>query len=356
MSNKNYKSDINYVFELSRFVFRLLSIWSITVILAFYIVLICELVPAIFYMIIMQKETRHRFKVIVTVIFTILAMAKYGQLLFGRNQVKNCLRQVEDDWRNVTDLRDRNMMIDKAKTGRYLIICCRTIIPLSRGKIITEQNITIRHLPSPTYFVLFEQLSPAYEIVFLMQFFSGFVKCTVTTAMYGLAGLFVMHICTQLEILTTLMNNLVNESELKNFSCNWYRTIPLQYTSLMKVTGCTLIAYLLGYFIIMEWEDNNTTALCSYTIGHIPWTSITCNIFIFCFIGEQLLAKEEKVALTACTMEWYRLPNAKARSLILIMSHSPTKLGGGKFIDLSFRTFGNVVKTAVTYLNLSVIG
>ncbi|XP_018307688.1 uncharacterized protein, partial [Mycetomoellerius zeteki] len=235
-------------------------------------------------------------------------MAKYGQLLTKRNQERNCLEQVEDDWQ-IVNSHNRDVMIDKARTGRRLLIICalfmystgvsfRTIIPLSAGKIITEQNFTVRHLPCPTYFVLFDvQLSPAYEIVFLMQFFSEFVKCTVTTAICGLAGLFVMHTCAQLDILMILMNNL-------------------------------------------EWEDNNAVALCSYLVG---LTSISFNIFIFCFIGEQLSTKGEKVALTACTLEWYRLPDAKARSLILIMlmSNPPTKVRGGKYFDLSFRTFGN---------------
>ncbi|XP_071558438.1 odorant receptor 4-like [Temnothorax nylanderi] len=397
-ANKNYKRDVDHAFELSRFVFRLLGIWPyartksrlpetferLAVVLVSYILLICELVPAILYMAVVQKETRGRLKVVATVIYTIMAMAKYGQLLFSRDRVRDCLAQVEDDWRDV-ESRDRDVMIDKARTGRRLLIICaifmyssgvsfRTAIPLSRGKIVTAQNVTIRHLPCPTYFVLFDvQLSPAYEIVFLMQFFSGFVKCTVTTAVCGLAGLFVMHICAQLEILMALMNNLVNEREFKNVNERLFATIvkhqiktrnflqlvqsTIQYTSLLEVIGCTIILCLIGYFVIMEWEDNNAVALCSYLVG---LTSITFNIFIFCFIGEQLSSKGEKVALTACTLEWYRLPDTKARSLILIMvmSNSPTKLRGGKFIDLSFRTFGNVVKTAVTYLNLlrSVVG
>ncbi|XP_011158759.1 odorant receptor 56a [Solenopsis invicta] len=397
-ANKNYKRDINYVFELSRFVFRLLGIWPyartktwfpetierLVVILVSYILLTCELVPAILYMAIVQKETRARLKVVATVIFTMVAMAKYGQLVFSRDRVRSCLAQVEDDWRNVADSRNRDVMTEKAKTGRRLLVICaifmystgvsfRTIIPLSRGKIVTEQNITIRHLPCPNYFVLFDvQLSPAYEIVFLMQFFSGVVKCTVTTAVCGLAGLCVMHVCAQLEILMVLMNNLVNERELKNVNerlaiivkhqikaRNFLQLVQntIQYTSLLEVIGCTIIVCLLGYFVIMEWEDNNSIALCSYLIG---LTSISFNIFIFCFIGEQLSTKGEKVALTACTLEWYRLPDAKARSLILIMimSNLPTKIRGGKFMDLSLRTFGNVVRTAVAYLNLlrSVVG
>lgn len=241
-ANENYEHDLNYSLELSRIVFRLLGAWPfeskkswflemierVSVVFVSYILLICELIPAILYMIMVQKETRARLKVMGTVIFTVLAMAKYGQLLSRKNQVKKCLSCVEEDWRNVANADKRNMMIEKARTGRRLLLVCgifmystgvsfRTIIPLSKGKIITAENITIRHLPCPTHFVLFDvQLSPAYEIVFLMQFFSGFVKCTVTTAVCGLAGLCVMHTCAQLDILMMLMNDLVNEREREN--------------------------------------------------------------------------------------------------------------------------------------------
>ncbi|KAL0117098.1 hypothetical protein PUN28_010141 [Cardiocondyla obscurior] len=349
-ANKNYKRDVEYVFELSRFVFRLLGIWpyartnsrlsetleTAVLIVVSYVILTCELVPAILYVVIVQKKTRARLKVIATTLFTIITMFKYSQLILNRNRMKNYLAQVEDDWRNIADKRDHDIMINEARIGRRLVIICaifmyssgvsfRTIIPLSYGKIVTEQNTTIRLLSCPGHFILFDvQLSPAYEIVFVMQLFSGFIKCSITTAIYGFTSLFVMHICAQMEMLIILMNNLVNKKELKNVN--------------EKLAA-------------VEWEDNNAVALCSYLVG---LTSISFNIFLFCFIGEQLSKKAEKVALTACTLEWYRLPDIKARSLILIMiiSNSSIKLKGGKFIDLSFKTFGNVVKTAVTYLNL----
>lgn len=244
--NKNYKRDINYVYELNRFVFRLAGVWPyartkswfpdtlerIIVIFFSYVVLLCELVPGIFYMILIKKEFRTTLKVAAPVIFNLMSVIKYSQLLLSMNEVKNCLVQVEEDWKNVANSSDRDIMINKTKTGRRLLLICgifmyttglsfRTIIPLSRGKTITPQNLTIRHLPCPAYFILFDvQLSPAYEIVFFIQFFTGFVKCTITTAVCGIAGLCVMHICAQLEILMILMNNLVNDVELKNINEN----------------------------------------------------------------------------------------------------------------------------------------
>ncbi|XP_032689584.1 uncharacterized protein LOC116852905 [Odontomachus brunneus] len=91
----------------------------------------------------------------------------------------------------------------------------RTFIPLSRGKIVTAQNITIRPLPSPVYYIVFDpQFSSAYEIVFFVQFFTGLFKYTITVAACGIAALFSMHIVAQLDILMILMNNLTNEHEL----------------------------------------------------------------------------------------------------------------------------------------------
>ncbi|XP_011058401.1 PREDICTED: odorant receptor 22c-like [Acromyrmex echinatior] len=319
--------------------------------------------------------------------FTILAVLKYSSLVLSKNQVRNCLARMKDDWRNVISTSARNSMIHKAMTARRLLILCsifmyisglyfRTIVPLSKGKTITNQNVTIRHLPCPSYFVLFNgQISPAYEIMFFIQFFSGFIKYTITVVICSLAALFVMHTCGQLEILMTLINSLINETEEKNLDKklaftvehqikmrNFLRLVQstLQYTSLLEVMGCTIIVCLLGhdvitvrlnnYAVITEWEDQNVISMCSYLI---LLTSIGFNIYIFCFIGEQLSIEGEKLALTVCTMAWYRLPNAKARALILVIVTSivPAKLKAGKFFDLSIRTFGDVVKTAVTYLN-----
>jgi len=119
-------------------------------------------------------------------------------------------------------------MIDRVRIGRRLIIMCaifvylngvgiRIIMPLSTGKIVTPQNITIRPLPSPAHFIIFDvQRSPAYEIVFLLQSFTGVIRYTVTVATFGFVTLCVMHFCSQLDILVTLINNFGKERKEKH--------------------------------------------------------------------------------------------------------------------------------------------
>ncbi|XP_024869579.1 odorant receptor 56a-like [Temnothorax curvispinosus] len=387
--NTNYENDIRYTIQLSRGIFRLLGIWPETepsfqenlkrfsLILSCYFLVGCELIPTILYILFIEKRTRMRLKLISSVIFAILALIKYSSLLLSKNQVRHCLTRVKDDWRNVESASDRNSMIGKARIARRLLIMCgifmytsglyfRTFVPLSKGKSVNAQNVTIRHLPTPSYFVLFNgQISPAYEIVFFIQFLSGMIKYTITVAICSLAALFVMHTCGQLEILMALTDNMVNETEKgdldKKLSLtveyqikirNFLRLVQstLQYTSLLEVLGCTMIICFLGYDTILEWKNQNVISMfSSFTL----LTSFGFNIYIFCFIGEQLSIEGEKLALTVCTLAWYHLPNMKARSLILVIALSivPMKLRAGKFFDLSIKTFGDVVKTALTYFN-----
>ncbi|XP_071558316.1 odorant receptor 4-like [Temnothorax nylanderi] len=387
--NENYETDIKYTIQLNRVIFSLLGIWPETdptflenlkkfsLILGCYFILACELIPTILYIVLVEKRVIVRMKLLSSVMFTILAVLKYSSLVLSKNQVRNCLTRVKDDWQNVSSTSSRNSMIDKARTARRLLILCgifmytsglyyRTVVPLSRGKSVNAQNVTIRHLPTPSYFVLFNgQISPAYEIVFFIQFLSGMIKYTITVAICSLAALFVMHTCGQLEILMALTDNMVNEMEEKQLDRklalivehqirmrNFLRLAQstLEHTSLFEVMGCTIIICFIGHLIITEWAAQNAVSLCSYVVVLL---SIGFNIYIFCFIGEQLSVEGERLALTVCTLDWYRLPNAKARSMVLVVAMSivPTKIKAGKFFDLTNKTFGDVVKTAVTYMN-----
>ncbi|KAL0117077.1 hypothetical protein PUN28_010136 [Cardiocondyla obscurior] len=119
----------------------------------------------------------------------------------------------------------------------------------------------------------------------------------------------------------------------------------------MEVLVNTVTICLLVYFMLVDWQSRNITILCSYVISI---TNVIIHIFLFCYTGEQLSTQAEKVAITSCELEWYRLPDKKARSIVLlmIMSNAPTKISAGKFVDLSLKTFGDVMKTAGAYFNM----
>lgn len=236
--NKNYERDIEYVTKQNYFLLRILGVWPLLdrdlsvaeMICKILLIIICctlvcfEGIPSILYCVfVTEEEPRSKLKMIAPTVYSFVALAKYGALIVYEDEIRSCLRHIKDDWKFIAVSNARDIMIEKAKTGRNMFtICCaflysaglsyHTIVPLSRGKIVTHDNVTIRPLAYAGYFVLFdEQRSPAYEIVFLLQFFGGFVMYSVTIVTYGLAAFLVMHACAQMKILMMLMEDLVDE-------------------------------------------------------------------------------------------------------------------------------------------------
>ncbi|XP_011707127.1 PREDICTED: odorant receptor 22c-like, partial [Wasmannia auropunctata] len=197
---------------------------------------------------------------------------------------------------------------------------------------------------------------PAYEIIFSIQFLSGFVQYSVTSGACSLAALLVLHACGQLKILITRMEDLTHSKYFSDQNANRKLAAVvrqhiriksflskveeiLQYICLVEVVGCTFILCLLGYYIIMEWENNDAVSMLTYTILLLTFIF---NIFILCFIGELLTDQSTKMYITFCTLDWYRIPHRTARGLVLIiaMSSIPVKITAGKFMDLSLNSFG----------------
>lgn len=242
--NKNYERDIENTFAMNRFFSRIIGMWpfargnslllklmeSVVLVVACFFFLLSEIIPAVLYMTLIATDIRVKLRIIGSLVFSIVGIFKYSFMLFYKNQVRNCLILVDEDWRNVVNPDDRMSMIDKFRFGKRLVMMCavfvymsgvafRMFVPLSVGKIVTPQNITIRPLPLQAYLVVLDvQRSPVYEIVYFVQFLGGFIKYTITIATFGFMALCVMHFCAQSDILVTLMNDFVNESRSGNLN------------------------------------------------------------------------------------------------------------------------------------------
>ncbi|XP_018359687.1 PREDICTED: uncharacterized protein LOC108758942, partial [Trachymyrmex cornetzi] len=326
LRNEYYKDDITYITYLTRNVLSLLGVWpsyskksTLEKIWKYFLISICYillcsvLIPGTLFWLV-EKRSRVRIRTIPLLLFGFIACGKYSNLVFHEKNIKRCLQHIEEDYKVVTNTKARNTMIKSAKIGRRLVTLCaifmyasgfsfRLILPFAKGKIVTPQNVTIRPLPYPAYFIFFDvQVSPTYELIFAMQILSGIITNSITTGLCGLAAVFVMHICGQLKILMSLMRNFVKEKWLEKREFNRKLAImvehqirirsflqlvenTLQQACLIELMGCTMLICLLGYFIIIEWENSNSLAMSSYFTALM---SMLINIFMFCYTGEQL--------------------------------------------------------------------
>ncbi|XP_011684694.1 PREDICTED: uncharacterized protein LOC105448032 [Wasmannia auropunctata] len=381
LGNKYYKEDMIYITQVTRNVLSLLGIWppynrrrtigekvwKYFLITICNLLLYCVLIPGALYWLI-EKRVYVRVRTIPLLLFGFMNCSKYGNMVFHEKDIIRCLKHIEEDYRFVTSAKARDTMIESAKIGIRLVTICmlftygsglsfRLILPFAKGKIITAQNVTIRPLPSPAYFIFFDvQVSPTYELIYTIQILSGVVTWSITTGLCGLAAVFVMHACGQLTILMNLMRNLVEEQwqENREVDRKLARMVEHQIrirsflklventlqACLIEISGSTATVCIAGYLIIKEWENSNPIAMFSYFSVVITGM---INLFMFCYTGEKLTVQAENVAKTSCMLEWYRLVDKKARAIVLviIMSNLPTKITCGKLLDLSLKTYGD---------------
>lgn len=234
-----HRNDIRRTVQVTRYVLNLIGVWpsqdnSSTFRIAWIKMLriLCQVllyfifVPGVLKMFLKERNTRRRLKMIGPMCNCLMAVLKHAALICRSDRIKDCIRHIEEDWRKLNLAEDRRIMMGNSRIGRSLAILCvafvygsgfsyRTIMPLSRGVIITPQNVTIRPMGFDGYYVFFDpQKTPAYEIVFIIQFLSGFVQYSVTSGTCSLAALLVLHACGQLKILIARMKDL---TQIKQF-------------------------------------------------------------------------------------------------------------------------------------------
>ncbi|XP_050581920.1 odorant receptor 85b-like [Bombus affinis] len=335
--------------------------------------------PGFFYIFFKAGGTRRKMELLSAFINSLIQLIKYIIILNSMNDIRTLLREIRNDWLYSTE-ENRRLFRENAKIGDRVVsivaitmycggLCYRTILPLSRGRITLPNNTTIRLLPSSTYLPFInEQITPYYEIIFVLQVLSGLFIYTVFSGAIGIMMMICLHTCGLIRILTDKLMDLIDKSntseeiiqekvvniveyhrKIKKFLSNGQ--LLSEYISFLELLNGTIIIGLLGYCVILEWESHNTIGLMVYIT---LLTTFTFTSYTICSIGQLLLDESNNFARTCVTLEWYRLPVRKTRYMIMIiiMSSDPIKLTAAKMMDVSLLTFSDIMKGAMGYLNM----
>ncbi|CAL7936666.1 unnamed protein product [Xylocopa violacea] len=337
------------------------------------------IVPSLSYVFLKEKNNRMRLKLLAPTVNCSLQTFKYIVLLFQLKEIQTALDAIRQDWMNATE-ENRSIFLSKAKIGRGMVlmvavttygggICYRAILPFLRETIVTSENVTVRPLPCPGYFVfLDEQRSPNYEILFMLQVLSGFMSYTVIAGTCGFVAFLILHVCGMLKILANKMKRLEDTTNVNEASVQrqikdivdyqtkikgFLETVKAitKYICLCEMLCGSCLICIVDYCILMEWENNNVVSIITYVAFQI---SFVFSVFILCYIGQLLINESDIVAETSYRMNWYRLPTWQARYMILIiaMSNHSMTLTAGKVFDVSLAVFSDVMKMSMGYFNL----
>nr|XP_003700837.1 PREDICTED: odorant receptor 4-like [Megachile rotundata] len=338
-------------------------------------------VPCSMYVFLEVEDLYNKIKLFGPLIFFLMAFAKYYLLIYHGNDIRECIERIKWDWKNITYHDDKNIMLENANFGRRLVTVCTffmysgfasyyIIIPITIGKVKSEDgNLTFIPLAFPfSSLIVDTRYSPTNEIIFSVQLIAGALMHGITSAACGLGAMLAVHACGQMQVLMNWLKHLndgrsdMGESVDDRIACIVSQHVrilkylthterTLQLISFAEFLGCTVDICLLGYYVIMESKSNDITNTVTYAI---LLTSLTFNIFIFCYIGELVAEQCKKIGEMTYMTEWYRLPGNKKLYCIMIiaMSNSSMKLTAGSMVELSIETFTNVVKTAFAFLNV----
>lgn len=232
--NVHHEHDIRYTMQLCRWLLKPIGMWhsiyghpsqnerlvSIALIVTCFSALLFVLIPSGLYTLFREKDINIKVKLFGPVGFCLTNTIKYCYFSARAAAFGRCIRHVEDDWRVVRHQDHREIMLKNALMGRKLTTLCaiflytgglsyHTLMPLSSRQKINE-NYTIRLHTYPGYDLFFDPAaSPAYEIVFCIHILFALITYNVTTAACSLAAIFVTHACGQIQILMTLLDDLI---------------------------------------------------------------------------------------------------------------------------------------------------
>ncbi|XP_076375581.1 odorant receptor 4-like [Megalopta genalis] len=389
-----HTADVNLSIQWNRWILRAMGIWPSSrelsglekcsnwlINVVCYTLISFLFLPCWLFMMLEVDDLYNKLKLFGPLSFCVMAYMKYYSLMVHANDIRNCIERIEWDWKTMQYLKDREIMVANAKFGQRLVKICMFFmysgfvfyyiaLPISIGRVTVEgQNLTFIPMVFPmTKLMPDTQYSPVNEIFFSIQFLGGIVIHGVSAATCSLVAALAVHACGQVKILAGWLEHLIEgrsdmsesvDKRIARLVSQHVRILKFLSTtetamrqiSFVEFIGCTLNLCLLGYYVIMEWDPEDIIASVTFITILV---SLGFNIFIFCYIGDLVAEHCSKVGEVAYMIDWYQLWGNRKRCLVLIiaMSNSSTKLTAGKMVELSLSTFGDVVKTAVGFLNM----
>jgi len=234
-----YRRNNDYSLQLTRWILKPIGVWpesstssTIEKILSKILRLTCHslialtVIPSILYILFEEKDIRLKLKAMGPTNHWLMGGMNYCSLLYQRDQIRKSIEHMETDWRMVKRERDQEMMLKNARVGRIIAGVCALIMQggifsynVARATspilvVIGNKTVAIGRLPCPSFNMIVDtRFTPVYEIVFTLQCLSSVVVNSITVGACGLAAVFAMHACGQLDLVMSRLEELIEERQ-----------------------------------------------------------------------------------------------------------------------------------------------
>ncbi|EFN78621.1 hypothetical protein EAI_17419 [Harpegnathos saltator] len=179
-------------------------------------------VPCLLYVSLEEKDVQVKISIFGPLSHWFMGMINYWLLVAHGDDIQECVRHMEADWRLVQKIEDQEVMLRHARIGRFVSGFCAVFMQsgtflFSIAKSLTttivvvgNETVSMHPMTCPIYNKFIDvRFSPANEIMIVVQLLSCFVVNSVTVGACSLDAVFAMHACGQLNMLFSWLNGLV---------------------------------------------------------------------------------------------------------------------------------------------------
>ncbi|XP_025265287.1 uncharacterized protein LOC109610065 isoform X2 [Camponotus floridanus] len=272
------ENHFNYAVQVTRIILQMIGVWPIPKFASnakkiairlqnvfCYFLFAFILVSGLLLIFLKERDFKRRVKMIGPLLNCWMGCMKYSLFIYHAKEIQSCLEQVQQDWQSTVNWNDRKAMLSKARIGRKFVIfsavfiyigglSIRTIVPLSKGRMLTPMNTTFFETSRGRYAIHMEWGNSDF------------------TAMLTMLTQFVMFISFTISIFTNCyVGQLLTDESikfgLKTSTINWYHLSYQRARSLILIIAISNIPAKISAGGMIE------ISLC--TFSNIMTTSMT---------------------------------------------------------------------------------
>ncbi|EGI63176.1 hypothetical protein G5I_08484 [Acromyrmex echinatior] len=222
-------------------------------------------IPCLLHMLFEADTIKQKLNVIGPLLHRALGSIHYWVLLKRNRDIHKLIQHMEADWSLIQKIDEREVMLQHAKFGRFVVIICAVFMQgglflYSLGKsmktiTIIVGNETFKTHPTncPIYSKIIDtRFSPVNEITLVLQNLTMFVASFSTVSVCSLAAVFAIHACGQLNVLNAWLREFV-ENQKRNDTNQKLGAIVEHHLRTLSVIAVTTIPCLL--YVLFEADN-----------------------------------------------------------------------------------------------------
>ncbi|XP_046815754.1 uncharacterized protein LOC124422863 [Vespa crabro] len=283
------------------------------------------------------------------------------------------LSHMEEDRKETNTEEEARRMMRIAKICRRISIGCNLTYYIIIILFIILHILLVRYIGHiliiRSYFPYNIQSTPNYELTVLGQTLAAYCAAGVYTSVDTFVATLVFHVCGQLKNLKQRLRDLCCEKDNEDFFIKigqivkkhdslsrFVNTIENNFNDmfLLQMVGCTVQLCVMCFLVLLTLGGKDGIILIQIVFLLLCITYVLLQIYLYCYIGEELISESIGIMDAVYECEWYDLSSNKARSLIMIMIRAkvPFFITAGKFCSFSHKLFCNILRTSMSYLSV----